>query len=189
MQEDTKQKDENKGLIEEMIHRAEETTMRPPEVVSEGGEDIGPSVLSKLETAGHVYIYDTKTGERSECNRNMLPVKLRLTRGGSTVWTTVKPKITPRRGTFKCLLHPSDPNRAHYDELGFAVCPKETLNSVFQVTRHMQKRHKMEWAAIEYERTGKERQEDRALQQLLIKSQLPKEEAPLYVSKKDREKA
>ena len=137
---------------------------------------------TELKSAGYVYIYDTKTNERSLCNNNMLAQHLRKKRpDGSYVFTTQKPKVAPIRGTMECLLHPNSPKRAHYDELGLPVCRKSNLTSPFQVTRHMQKRHKVEWATIEAERLAVEKEEEREFRRAVMGK-----EAPLYVSEKKK---
>lgn len=162
---------ENQELIDEMVRDAEKAEepggFRRAQVVHEGNEDTPPMVASELKSAGYVYIYDRKTGERSVCNRNNLSQVLKKRRNGEFVFTTKK-MPAPKRGAFKCLLHPDDPNRKHYDELGFAVCPKANLASPFQVNRHMQKRHKMEWATIQAERAELKEQRDREFQERLL---------------------
>lgn len=162
--------------LEEMLRDAE-VAPEPGEsmrdkVIHKGDEDLPtPMVRSTMESAGWVYIYDTQTGERSTANRNMLRQLLRIRRpDGSRVFTTVKPPFEPERGTYKCMLHADDPNRGYYDTLGFPVCRKSNLTSPFMVRRHMEKRHRMEWAAIEQERKDAERAEDRKLQRTLILS-------------------
>jgi hypothetical protein len=152
---------------------------------------------AKVESAGYVKIYDTKTGEMSLCNRNMLTHHLKKRRpDGSIVFTTIRPKFAPKRGQLKCLLHPDSPNRQHYDEMGLAVCKKSNITSPYQVIRHMQKRHKVEYgtikeeeARLEKQRERAERQEDRKLQAELLKGvskPASTEEAPLYVSEKKK---
>ncbi|MDO8704765.1 MAG: hypothetical protein Q7J84_07450, partial [Sulfuricaulis sp.] len=94
---------------------------------------------------------------------------------GSRVFTTRVPRdakgklIEPKRGAVKCLLHADGPNRAEYDALGFAVCGKPNLTSPFQLRRHMQVRHKVEWSTIEEERQRKEKEEERAFQRSIVK--------------------
>ena len=131
----------------------------------------------------------------------MLMQHLQKTRpDGSLVFTTEKPEEEPKRGKLKCLLHPSNPEREHYNELGLATCLKSNLSSPLQVRRHMQKRHHVEWDTIEQERVERERQEDRAFQRAVM-NQVTKpvqeveeeieEEEPvreLYVSDKDKAK-
>jgi len=165
--------------LEEMLREAEEAP-EPGESVKEKvihkpDEDLPvPMIRGTLESAGYVYIYDTNTGDRSLANRNMLRQLLHRKRpDGSHVFTTIRPVNPPnpiKRGTYKCLLHPDDPNRGHYAEMGFPTCPKSNLTSPFMVKKHMKNRHKVEWAAIEEER--KEAKEVRAqkAQEALIKA-------------------
>jgi hypothetical protein len=158
-------------LIEEMLREAEKAE-EPGDFTKNriiSSEDDIPMVASKLESAGWVYVYDNVTGDRSLCNRNMLPSQLRKKReDGSFVFTTIKPKVTIKKGTFKCLLHEDNPNRKHYDELGLPVCKKANLTSPFQVQRHMAKRHRVEWETIEEEKKERERQEDRDFQRSIM---------------------
>jgi len=176
--------------LEEKIRDAEEVPEAQVEIekgeVQQAGE-IGAEYMTapKVLSAGEVYIYDTRTHERSLCRRNNLPHKLRLKRpDGSLVFTTVKPKALPKRGVLKCLLHP-DERKPLYDDWGFPTCRKSNLTSPFQVRRHMQKRHRQEWEAIEEERKRVERLQDRQLQETLI-SNVKSKEAPLYVSDKKK---
>jgi len=184
---------ENKALIEQMVKDAE-SVGEPGEVtkggiIHKGDEDVeSPMIMSELKSAGHTYIYNTRTGVQSIVNLNMLRKKLQLKRAdNSPVFTTAKPKVLPKLGEYKCLLHPDDPNRKHYDEIGLAICSKAHLNSPYQVRRHMMKKHKMEWDAIEQERIDKEKKEDREFQRKLM-SRVTEEKPPLYVSDKDKAK-
>lgn len=128
-----------------------------------------PMVSAKTISAGHVYIYDTRTGHRSVTNRNMLVNQLKKKRkDGSTVFTTVKPPVGPVLGTLKCLLHPDDPKRATYEALGFAACRKSNMPTALQVKLHMQRDHRVEWATIEEQRARDERDEERRFQRSLI---------------------
>jgi len=142
--------------------------------VFKGDSEVPPMVAQKIESAGYVYIYDTRTGEQSLTNRNMLRTQLGKKRpDGSNVFTVVKPNIVPKRGNLKCMLHTEDPNRGHYDLLGLASCLKSNITSPYQVKRHMQKRHQMEWATIEEERKEAERQEDKAFQRNIMSRVAP----------------
>lgn len=160
------------GMMEMPDPRLEPGTLKVRDIIHKGDEEYpAPVVASTLTSAGYVYIYDTKTGERSLTNRNMLPAQLAKRReDGSFVFTQNKPARVPKRGTYKCLLHKDDPNRALYDQWGLAVCPKSNLISEHQVKRHMQNRHKVEWQTIEDARIERERQEDRALQRAFMKT-------------------
>jgi hypothetical protein len=87
---------------------------------------------------------------------------------GTRFFTTVKPDIEPTRGTLKCLLHKDNSERWQYDEWGFAVCNKSNLVSEFQVNRHVQIRHRMEWQTIYEDRQVKEKEEERDFQRQLL---------------------
>jgi len=148
--------------------RDAELVAEPQIVLEDSGLDA--QMTAKVKSAGYVRIWDTKTNEMSLCNRNMLGHHLQKRRpDGSLVFTTVQPKEGPARGHLKCLLHADNPDRIHYDELGLPVCRKSNLTSPYQVTRHMQKRHKMEWATIKEETDRKEKAEDRKLREKLLK--------------------
>ena len=125
--------------------------------------------VASLESAGYVYVYDTETAERSITNRNMLETQLsKLRPDGTRFFTTVKPAFEPKRGTLKCLLHKDDPDRGQYDSWGFSVCNKSNLVSEFQVNRHVQVRHRMEWQTIYDDRERKEKEEERDFQRQLL---------------------
>ena len=127
--------------------------------------------VSSLESSGYVYIYDTETAERSITSQDRLAQKLQQLRSNKTRWfTTVKPDFAPHRGTLKCLLHPDDPDRRLYASWGFAECTKANLTTEFQVTRHVQVRHRMEWQTIEAEQERAEREEERNFQRQLLAS-------------------
>ena len=160
---------DNETLIEEQMREAE--VAPESEVKIDEAEPLTPMSPVKMQSAGYVYIYDTVTHERSVCNRNMLAGHLRKKRpDGSIVFTTRKPLVAPKRGALKCMLHPDEPNRYHYDELGLATCRKANLASLYQVQRHMIKRHKMEYATIKEELDREEKAKERKLREVLIKS-------------------
>ena len=133
-------------------------------------------------------LWNTKTGLESKYkvySATMLLRKLKTKDSeGRLLFTTTKPDIEPLQGKLLCYLHKDAPNREHYNELGFAICPKDNLSAPFHQKRHMQKRHKVEWASIEDERKEREKQEDRDFQRSLMAGMKP----PLYVSDKDKNK-
>ncbi len=161
------------------------------EIIQKGIEDedkpaIGPM---KITSAGYTVVYDTKTGVDSTINNNNLRAVLRKKRLDGTRVFGLEQTIVPTVGQYKCLLHQEDPNRGHYNDIGLAVCPKGNLASPYQVRRHMEKRHKTEWGAIEAERTDAEKKEDRDFQRTLMERAMGnpvEEKAPLYVSDKDK---
>ena len=161
--------------------------MRDAEVVPEAqleiegkSDDVEYMTPAPVLSAGQVYIYDTKTHEQSVCRRNILVHKLKLKReDGSLVFTTVKPKQLPKRGKLKCMLHP-DERTEMYDTWGLATCLKANLTSPYQVERHMKKRHKDEWGAIQREETRIEKDKERQLRESIINLGQAKVEPPVY---------
>ncbi len=173
-QEELKQVvDDNKKLLEELLAQAQDAPepSAKTQVVSEGSPDVPAPIIAKREkSAGYVYLYEIKTGEKIPANRNMLKQLLEVVNAdGTRRFTTVKPNIEPKRGILKCLLHTDDPNRTEYNEMGFPVCKKSNITNKFQVTRHMQKRHPVEWAAIEEARKQREKDEDKEFQRFMLK--------------------
>ena len=155
-------------LLEEQLRDAQEVPEDQLEIEGKV-DDVEYMQPAEVLSGGQVYIYDTKTGERSICRRNILPTKLSLRRpDGSLVFTTIQPKVKPKRGHLKCMLHP-DERKPIYDTWGFAVCKKANLTSPFQVRRHMQNRHKQEYEAIKEEQTRLEKEEERKLRESIIK--------------------
>lgn len=159
--------DENAQIIEEMLSakRIDPLSITAQDRVINKGEGDAPlpMVVKSVDNAVFMSIYDTITGEMSLTHNLMLRTQLDKRRpDGSRVFTTNKPKWPVARGTMKCYLHPDDPNRSYYDSIGFPVCQKSNLTSAFQVKRHMQKRHPMEWQAIEDQRKEKVDDEKRA---------------------------
>jgi hypothetical protein len=162
--------DPNEKLIEELIKEAEDApepgTLSMREVLHRGDSSLpAPVVTAALQSAGYAFIYDTITREQSVTNRDMLPGALKKTRDdGSAVFTTRKPDRPPDRGELTCMLHADAPDRDRYDTLGFPSCPKSNLHTQYDVTVHMQRRHRREWASLEQQRVERERNEDRELQ-------------------------
>lgn len=164
--------------IEELLAMIEGATPAPEPMAALGkgvindGSDPGlpvPIVMDNLKSAGYSIVWDRKTGEPSLVNNNMLLAQIRKRHeDGTLAFVTVKPPIEPIRGTYKCLLHPDQPDRARYTQLGLPVCPKSNLTSPFQVTQHMKKRHKTAWDTLEEERTRQEKVEEREFQKALL---------------------
>ena len=128
-----------------------------------------PIVAHTVRSAGYCWIYDTRTGQRSRTNLNMLRAQLGKRRvDGSFIFTKDRPKVAPPVGKHKCLLHELDPGREKYAEWGFQTCPKANLMSEFQVDSHMAHRHKQEWETIKRKRQEERENEDRALQRAIL---------------------
>ena len=199
MTKDTLTADENEVLIADMI-RGSNKVENPEEstVLHKGDEDLpAPMVARKISGPKRLYVWNTRTYEKVPILYYMLGQKLRQRRlDGSLMFTGINPGKPFKMGEVKCHLHPSNENRAHYDDMGLKECKKENIINVHQLRLHMLKKHPQEWAAIEEERKDKEKQEDRDFQRNLLTRTTPevnkveekKEKAPLYVSKKDKEK-
>ena len=167
--------EDNNAIIEEMLKAKpapEPGAFMGDRIIHSGDTDLPvPMIADSLVSAGHVYVYDTKTGEESQINRNMLGFQMMKTHpDGTRAFTLKKPDITPARGSLLCMLHPDAPNRKEYDRWGFKVCPKANLMTEADVEQHMKARHKREWATIEKERVRGEKEADRALQRETLKA-------------------
>jgi hypothetical protein len=195
----------NDAIIEAMIEQAQGAPRQGTqvgEVVSKGDDPEAPApmIVHSLEGDDRIILYNTRTGVPSYFVKDNAPrlrqaMKQRFNDGKKElVWSPTQ-TVTPRMGTHPCMLHASDPNRAHYDEMGMAVCPAGKLASPYEVQQHMMKKHPKEWGAIEHERIERERLEDRAAQAAMMNTLAGKAttepteepERELYVSKKDRE--
>jgi len=156
--------------------------------VIQAGDAVTPAIggIQIITSAGYRTVYDTLTGIPSKINNNNLPSILKKKRADGSYVFGLQQTAKPKKYTFKCLLHKDDPNRAHYDDIGLAVCPKDNLASPHEVKRHMQKRHRVEWDAIEDERKVAEKQEDREFQRQLMGKAMGDTTPPLYVSDKDK---
>lgn len=165
---------ENETLIAEMLRDAQKaeipSELKESPVLHKGDEILdAPMTVKELKDAGHVYIWDSRTGDRIPVLYYMLGQKLRVKReDGSYRFTTKDPGIRPVRGTWKCMLHPDGENRKSYDGLGFRSCKKSNITNQFQLKQHMIKKHPQEWKAIDDEIKERERQEDRQLQRAMI---------------------
>ena len=102
---------QQKSIQEELIdaEAAEEPGNLKPGTVLGSSNGI-TMTASELQSAGYVYVYDNRTGDRSVVNRNMLEQQLNKTReDGSYIFTTQKPPFERVYGTVKCILHKDDP--------------------------------------------------------------------------------
>jgi|TARA_A100001391_G_scaffold88974_1_gene58842 hypothetical protein len=165
---------ENVQPVEEMIRDAE--VAEEPGDIKQGavvGNSNGMAMTaSELSSAGWVYVYSTRTGDRSTVNRNMLDQQLRKKfEDGSYAFTTRKPEgIEPAKGKIKCMLHKDDPNRGLYDTWGLPYCRKSNIVASHDLRLHMEKRHRREWATIDGERQQLEKQEAKAKENQLAEA-------------------
>ena len=131
-------------------------------IVHKGDKDMpAPMVRTPTKSAGYVYLRRNTNGALVMINNNQLlqVLKLRLPDGRPSFLAPSAPwhghKII---ATGKCLLHPSDPNRAKWDELGLPVCMKSNMPKQ-SIRPHMMLKHKRSWDAIQ--EVQREQREDR----------------------------
>jgi len=155
--------------------------LRDAEVAEEPGNIKAGSVVgnsngmtmsaSELQSAGWVYVYDTFSGDRSIVNRNMLPQQLQKRReDGSYAFSTTKPEKQMVYGVIKCRLHKDDPDRELFDSWGLPYCTKANLTASHDLRVHMEKLHRREWATIDGENKAKEKEEEKAKDNLLAEA-------------------
>jgi len=152
--------DDNEEIISflqaDMNRAPEPGDMTPGTIVNTGQSEEAPfpSVISSVESAGYVTIYNRLTGDPSIANINNLRDKLRQRyspddlHAGELVFTLRDPGFRPPKGTELCWLHADHPRRTEFDKYGFAVCPAGNLQSEYQRDRHAEKRHNTEFAII-----------------------------------------
>ena len=151
--------DDNEEIIAFLqgdMDRAQEPGDMPPGTIVDTGkseETPFPSVVSSVESAGYVTLYNRQTGDPSAVNINNLAPKLkqRYNDGpfvGELVFTLRDPGFRPPKGSELCWLHADHPRRAEFNRYGFAVCPAGNLQSEYQRDRHAEKRHNTEFAII-----------------------------------------
>ncbi len=194
--EDKKIADANTVLIEEAMRDLKEVPaegeLATNPIVHRGDETLPAPMVATVKDDNRVPMWDTITHERSLILMNMARAQLGKMRPNGTPYFTARdPGILPKRGSHKCMLHMESPNRDHYTDLGFAICSKSNLANPYQVSRHMQRKHKDEWSAIEEEKRLVERQEDREVYRAIarlgdsrqVEDVKPK---PIYVGKEEK---
>lgn len=120
--------------------------------------DSGVSGGIEILDAGHSWVYDVRNYQRSKVNNNMLRTQLQKTdvdvssdHFGKRVFTTENlwaKGLSPKKGDIKCFLHKESPDRAKWDDMGYAVCPAGSLASPSNAVSHARRTHKAEWAAV-----------------------------------------
>jgi hypothetical protein len=171
--------------LEAMLARAESAADPSGvlgEVVSDGET---PSVVAVVNEPGWTTVYQTRTGEPRVVMSQ--PGYLRQLLGkvhtdpdypqwlGKAAFTDRDPGFRPESGQFRCMLHTDSPDRERYDAMGLPHCRAGKLRSRYDVTRHMQHKHKDEWGIIEDERERAERREDREWQRSILERAVPGE--------------
>jgi len=164
----------NGPAIEEMLRDAEDAAepgdMEEGQVISR--TDNMTMTTSQLQSAGYVYVYDTRTADRSVVNRNMLHQQLEKVRpDGTYVFSTRKPEgIEPVVGHLNCFLHVDGPDRAKYDQMGLVECVKTGFLNELDRASHMRYRHPRAYATLENERVREDREAERLERMALTES-------------------
>lgn len=136
---------------------------------SDEDDETPVTMVSRVQSAGYVVMYDQRDGALSRFNRNMVPYKLRerdpVT--GKRVWSKLPPKgITPAQGTIKCLLHPD--RRDEELPKGLKPCFKHNIPNEWELELHMTHKHAKAYAAIKELERQREREEDRQFRKAMI---------------------
>lgn len=169
-------------------------TGRILEQISES-PDIQQTATSNAED--YAIIYNTSTGLSSSVPLYMLPRYLtrRWQRRhvqddgidpslvGKAIWS-MKQTVEPKKNTVLCMLHPDSPHRALAEAAGVdVICRKANLPSDFELRqRHMPRRHKDAWAAIEkhleLQRAGEQNDTINKLLEMLVANQTEQKRGP-----------
>ena len=165
--------------LEQSAQEPGDELSRPGAIVDDGSDPARPfaAAVHSVDSAGYITIYDRRTGQPSTVNRNNIGDTLRKTRcvnrcrgkqcahPRELVFQHQDPGFRPKEGTWKCRLHPEDSEREKWDEYGLEVCDKGNLQNRFHLQRHMQRKHKDEWAMISSEEWDAEEQARRRKQE------------------------
>ena len=147
--------------------------MRSGEIVNRPTDD-APAVMrvSDLRFKGYVQVWDTQTGILSLQPWWLMWQTMRKKRpDGSLVFTRTDPKIAPNHGAdLFCPLNPVSSEYPRLKGMGFKPCTKQHIPHEDALMRHVQKSHSRAWEAMERDREERIRQEDRKLQQDMLRA-------------------
>ncbi len=147
--DDTVAASDYEKLLRDSTDMVDDTGIKEGDRVQTGDNPYPMGVASKLG-AGYRWMYDTETGAPSPQSRNMIPSKLKERRqDGSTRWTLTDPGFRPKKGEILCMLHKDAKDRKLFDEMGLPVCKASNISNNFTRRRHMEKRHRNAWPAIQ----------------------------------------
>jgi hypothetical protein len=138
--------------------------------LGEGPEGAGTMTVRTRAPKGYHPLYDYVSGRPVNVALRLIPQALRRRdrQTGAPLYSKepTKPYVS---GSVPCLLHPAHPEREYYDQIGLdgKVCT-HMLRSKLDQRRHMQIRHKDEWALVQAE----EERETRELQVALLRQQI-----------------
>ena len=132
--------------------------------------------ISERSGTKWVKLWNTRTGEEVTVNIWNLAAALKKVHKdpafpaflGKSLFSK-QPTVKRVLGTYKCLLHPDQTMRAEYNKYGLPTCLSAHFASEAEVNRHMQKKHKEEYKALQATKAEAERQEMLELQRQQIK--------------------
>lgn len=147
----------------------------PPGYMQEGdsGQDeAGNYTVEELAFKGYVKVWDNRTGVMSYQPQWLLWQTFQLKRpDGSYIFTDKDPQIPQDYGMdLVCMLHPESPDYPMLKEMGFKPCYKKHTPTRAALDAHMKYTHKRAYAAMKERMDEKRRQEDRALQLEVLRS-------------------
>ena len=145
---------EDLALLNTLVGMQEAPEPEPEDKVAHPGDaDVPPMVRTATKSAGYVYLRRNSDGKLREINKNQLAERLKQKLDdGSPAWL---PPNAPWKGRARvpdmwCLLSIHHPGRAHMDALNLEVCAKRgKLMGNAALRRHMQRKHKDSWDAIQ----------------------------------------
>ena len=150
----------------------------PPELAQGIADKLVQRAGEYSNTGDYRTIYSTLDGSPSSILEYMVPKVLKMRRVDNPRLRrfSLVQKVPWKLGTYKCELHLEHPLYQEYVELGFTEpCRKSTLKSELNVRRHMEKKHKDEYATrqqalqkIETTKYQTQAEEDRAFQRKLM---------------------
>lgn len=143
------------ALLNTLTQMQEAPEMEPDDKVIHKGDEDNPAPMVRTETksAGYVYLRRNSDGKLVSINKNQLALRLKQKLDdGRPAWL---PPNAPWKGRARvpdkpCLLSAEHPDRERMDALNLEVCPKKgRLMGAAALRRHMIKKHKDAWEAIQ----------------------------------------
>jgi len=165
----------------QLIEREVEMRRAPEPGGMEGismGDDGVEVKKTSVKSAGYIVMWNTDTFEPSRFNMNGVRAKLgevfppdHPRRAGLPAWTSFDPKKTPWRGTATCPLHASQPERTHYDTLGYPECSRIQLPNAMEAREHLRKKHPATFRQMNEDKADMDRkaqEEDRNINRRIL---------------------
>ena len=124
-------------------------------IIDKGGDKAGPMVRTKSTSAGYIHLRRNSDGKLVLVSRNQLVERLKQKLAdGRPAWLSPTAQWTGRVRvpSFLCPLNEKHPDRPRMDLLNLEMCEKRgKLMSASALRRHLMKKHKDSFEAIERE--------------------------------------